>query len=599
MTWFDNVRWEQLGSLFPGEDSDAVDDALPWKCVSEVAPGLYLSCAELMGDRHLCTQRGISLVLNLCAGGEDPPYSVEWLDKGELARETISGVEEFARQLNHYTSEALPPVDQRKVFVRSVAALDIPTYDMSQHFPELCTLLEICFQNREALSGQIGAGQRVHAAGVHCMVGVSRSVTIVAAYLMKKTNLSRDDILSFLRLTRPVIGPNPGFFAQLTLFEELGCYHFVDEDTALMTATEMKRKKNVVEAVNQMLPALLKQNKCAPERKYFGLVIQNSGASNDDMDTITRELRSYVTASIDCEEYADIPNFFGYVCEIIESVERYCPAILSTMSTEATDVVLCDQFYQRVFRVLGRSGFEKDTYDTVRAFISLLEMIHLKHLKGLPRVSSPSAVLVPPTMCLSFNFLTLVAPYAEGFVDFNELECSRDGEGTAALFLRSFMMSSTGLKTPADGGEPQWSSNSRLSYLVQDVEVQLFEKVRGGCAVTELNFAPFFEPVADRYIGLLIARKVVSGVLAFRLILETIHTLVQHAYSSEASLDSFDPEKKAPIDSIKKVIDGIEALYNEKYGGKANLLSYFREELEPLLTNHVVTSDGVIQIFTL
>ena len=50
---------------------------------------------------------------------------------------------------------------------------------------------------------------------VHCQHGVSRSATIVIAYLMWKQRLSYDDALDALRLCRPTINPNIGFACAL------------------------------------------------------------------------------------------------------------------------------------------------------------------------------------------------------------------------------------------------------------------------------------------------------------------------------------------------------------------------------------------------
>lgn len=50
---------------------------------------------------------------------------------------------------------------------------------------------------------------------IHCSAAVSRSPTIVAAYLMKKCNMSLKDALGLIIRTRPAVCPNPGFLKQL------------------------------------------------------------------------------------------------------------------------------------------------------------------------------------------------------------------------------------------------------------------------------------------------------------------------------------------------------------------------------------------------
>ena len=56
---------------------------------------------------------------------------------------------------------------------------------------------------------------------VHCGVGVSRSATIVIAYLMWKYKMKYDDAFQFVKNKRPIICPNLGFTEQLKIFEKL------------------------------------------------------------------------------------------------------------------------------------------------------------------------------------------------------------------------------------------------------------------------------------------------------------------------------------------------------------------------------------------
>ncbi|KAJ3825203.1 hypothetical protein F5878DRAFT_707211 [Lentinula raphanica] len=53
---------------------------------------------------------------------------------------------------------------------------------------------------------------------VHCQAGVSRSATIVAAYLMHSRKMNVEEALGLVRKARPEIDPNPGFIAQLEIF---------------------------------------------------------------------------------------------------------------------------------------------------------------------------------------------------------------------------------------------------------------------------------------------------------------------------------------------------------------------------------------------
>lgn len=56
---------------------------------------------------------------------------------------------------------------------------------------------------------------------VHCLAGVSRSPTVVTAYLMATLKLRWKAALAIIKQTRPFVNPNPGFISQLKLFQEM------------------------------------------------------------------------------------------------------------------------------------------------------------------------------------------------------------------------------------------------------------------------------------------------------------------------------------------------------------------------------------------
>ncbi|XP_071401028.1 dual specificity protein phosphatase 7-like isoform X2 [Centroberyx affinis] len=54
---------------------------------------------------------------------------------------------------------------------------------------------------------------------VHCLAGISRSVTVTVAYLMQRLNLSLNDAYDFVKRKKSNISPNFNFMGQLLDFE--------------------------------------------------------------------------------------------------------------------------------------------------------------------------------------------------------------------------------------------------------------------------------------------------------------------------------------------------------------------------------------------
>lgn len=96
-----------------------------------------------------------------------------------------------------------------------IDAPDTPSYNISQHFDKLL----------EIIHDGILANKKVF---VHCVAGISRSATIVLAYMIKKTRTPLEVSLTFMRFSRKQrTEPNEGFMRQL---QELEASVELDDD---------------------------------------------------------------------------------------------------------------------------------------------------------------------------------------------------------------------------------------------------------------------------------------------------------------------------------------------------------------------------------
>lgn len=85
-----------------------------------------------------------------------------------------------------------------------IPALDMVSYDLSRHFSRCLEFIEKTRKETNVL--------------VHCLAGISRSATIVIAYLMKLNKIGFDQSFNFVKKRRKIIFPNPGFVRQLRVY---------------------------------------------------------------------------------------------------------------------------------------------------------------------------------------------------------------------------------------------------------------------------------------------------------------------------------------------------------------------------------------------
>jgi atypical dual specificity phosphatase len=133
-------------------------------------PSLYLGPSSTASSQSFLTANSISHVLSV---GATPTH-------------TVDGVTYHRLSLN-----------------------DSPSSSISKVSDAACEIIDA------ALSTKGGTGKIL----VHCSAGISRSPTIVVAYLMKRHEMSLRSALGKVIRARPQVSPNPGFLQQLKEME--------------------------------------------------------------------------------------------------------------------------------------------------------------------------------------------------------------------------------------------------------------------------------------------------------------------------------------------------------------------------------------------
>ncbi|TFL04623.1 protein-tyrosine phosphatase-like protein [Pterulicium gracile] len=100
-------------------------------------------------------------------------------------------------------------------------AVDLEEADMYSTMIPLCDALDADLLSNldvwvDSLHGVLGRGRNVL---VHCRAGVSRSASLVIAYMIKYRSLSYVDAHQYVAARRSQIDPNPTFVQDLRLFE--------------------------------------------------------------------------------------------------------------------------------------------------------------------------------------------------------------------------------------------------------------------------------------------------------------------------------------------------------------------------------------------
>lgn len=174
---------------------------------SEILPGLFLSGHpsrfRVKGgishpSRCLLERHAVGLIVNCCAPPSSAPYVVEDIATGEK----LAVAPDVALRALATPHEGLPTT----VVHMNIAAEDEVDYDLAQSFPSAVA----------CITHAVGGGRGVL---VHCQMGVSRSATILGAFLMARYRLGHAEAVAHMESRRSCVNPNPGFREQLRVWE--------------------------------------------------------------------------------------------------------------------------------------------------------------------------------------------------------------------------------------------------------------------------------------------------------------------------------------------------------------------------------------------
>ncbi|XP_020889395.1 dual specificity protein phosphatase 1B isoform X3 [Arabidopsis lyrata subsp. lyrata] len=144
----------------------------------------------------------------LLKGGKDLSEIQQGLFIGSVAEATNKDLLKSSN-ITHILTVAValaPPYPDDFVY-KVIEVVDRDETDLTVYFDECFSFIDQAIQS--------GGGVLVH-----CFMGMSRSVTIVVAFLMKKHGLGFSKAMELVRSRRHQAFPNSGFISQLQQFEK-------------------------------------------------------------------------------------------------------------------------------------------------------------------------------------------------------------------------------------------------------------------------------------------------------------------------------------------------------------------------------------------
>ncbi|KUI63680.1 Dual specificity protein phosphatase 26 [Cytospora mali] len=195
--------------------------------ITEILPGLYIGNIACANNEEMLRRFNITAVISVISQQQMPHPVVAPAQSGAQVQHPL---------------QKLFTVDDRML----IDASDRPYENLIKYFEDACNFIHRhCHpamyaavtgsnttnvptstneeeQQKEKVTTPDVTTPKAGKVLVHCAQGISRSATIVAAYLMWRKRASAANVLTFIKHKRRMVNPNKGFLDQLLIWEKMG-----------------------------------------------------------------------------------------------------------------------------------------------------------------------------------------------------------------------------------------------------------------------------------------------------------------------------------------------------------------------------------------
>ena len=164
--------------------------------MAQIIPGVYLGCVNTATNRKFIIENNIDVIYSIITEKE----MVDSIEDNNIEKIITN---ECVVQLKYNSSDN---IINHNVMWKQYEITDTNEEQIDKYFETIYT----------DITGHITSGKNIL---VHCKEGISRSATIIAAFLMQRNKISRKEAIEFISKIKPNIDPNDGFMDKLKSLE--------------------------------------------------------------------------------------------------------------------------------------------------------------------------------------------------------------------------------------------------------------------------------------------------------------------------------------------------------------------------------------------